>query len=96
MEKYEFMFILRVDMPDTDRDQAITNIRKDIENIEGKVTKEDTWGKKRLAYPINAQNEGYYFIWNVELPKSASPAFKKKLELSSEILRAQLIKESDL
>lgn len=96
MEKYEFMFILRVDMSDSDRDSALSALKAEIEKSKGEIIKEDTWGKKRLAYRINAQTEGYYFVWNISLPKEAMTSFKRKLELSSEVLRGQILKQSEV
>lgn len=96
MEKYEFMFILRVDMSDPDRDNALLKLKQEIEKSKGEILKEESWGKKRLAYKINGQSEGYYFIWNIALPKDVTSTFKKKLELSSEVLRGQILKQSEV
>ena len=43
---------------------------------EGTLTNIDEWGKRRLAYPINDLNEGYYVLMNFE----SNPAFPAELE----------------
>ena len=45
------------------------------------VEKVDEWGKRRLAYPINFKNEGYYVLVNF----TAAPEFPRELERNFEI-----------
>lgn len=42
----------------------------------GEVTEVNEWGKRRLAYPINDKNEGYYVLTNFE----SEPEFPAELE----------------
>lgn len=96
MQNYELMFIMRVDMTDADRDTALTNLKDSIKKNGGEVTKEDSWGKKRLAYPIKSLHEGYYFIWNIKLPGAAVATLTKSMSLLPEMIRAQIISEKEV
>ena len=96
MQKYELMFILRVDMTDADRDAALKNLKDSIVKMGGEVSKEDSWGKKRLAYPIKSLNEGYYFVWNISLPGAQVSILTKNMSLSPEMIRAQIILEKEV
>ena len=42
----------------------------------GEVTEVNEWGKRRLAYPINDKNEGYYVCTTFE----SDPEFPSELE----------------
>ena len=42
----------------------------------GAVTEVDEWGKRRLAYPINDLEEGYYVLMTF----SSDPAFPAELD----------------
>jgi small subunit ribosomal protein S6 len=58
-----------------------------IESAGGKAIKFDRWGKKRLAYPIDNHNEGYYFIVQLEMPAQAGVEIEREMRLSEQILR---------
>lgn len=49
---------------------------KDLISANGTINNVEEWGKRRLAYPINDETEGYYLF--VEF--SASPDFPAELE----------------
>ncbi|MCL2488348.1 MAG: 30S ribosomal protein S6 [Oscillospiraceae bacterium] len=46
----------------------------------------DEWGKRRLAYPINDEPEGFYVLFNFE----GGPAFPAELERVSKITEGVL------
>ena len=49
---------------------------KTLVETQGTVAAIDDWGKRRLAYPINDLNEGYYVLMNFE----SKPEFPAELE----------------
>ena len=65
MRSYELVFI--VDRRLTEEETiALTEAVKDlIVASEGEITKEESWGKRRLAYPINKLKEGSYVLLHV-------------------------------
>lgn len=80
MRNYETLFILQ---PSLDEEAIKANIEKFtgvIENGGGVVENVDEWGRRKLAYPINKVNEGYYtlinFKANTELPKELERVFR--------------------
>lgn len=60
---------------------------KTLVETQGTVAAIDDWGKRRLAYPINFKNEGYYVL----LHMTAAPEFPRELErnlqISDQIMR---------
>jgi len=55
----------------------------------------DEWGKRRLAYPINDESEGYYVLVNF----TSDPAFPAELDrlykITDGILRTLIVKKED-
>lgn len=58
----------------------------------GEIIKIDEWGKRRLAYPINKVNEGYYVLVSF----TAAPEFPDELDrlfgINDAILRSMTLK----
>ena len=75
MNKYETIFIINTVAEETKIKELIEKFSALI-NSNGKVESVDEWGKKRLAYPVNKQNEGYYVLINFE----AKPELIAELE----------------
>ncbi|MCD6225826.1 30S ribosomal protein S6 [bacterium] len=71
-QTYEFVFILPPDKKG--EKEVLGEVKKIIEKGGGKVTKEDEWGEKELAYPINHYQKGRYFLWQVSFSADSSPS----------------------
>ena len=61
MINYETLFILDPALEDEKKEAAIQMV-KDVISTEGEVGEVDVWGLKKLAYPIQKKNEGYYVV----------------------------------
>jgi small subunit ribosomal protein S6 len=57
---YETIFILRADIDSDASERAISRVVTAIEQGGGKLLKLESWGKRRLAYPIDKQRKGFY------------------------------------
>ncbi|MGD0020889.1 MAG: 30S ribosomal protein S6 [Smithellaceae bacterium] len=62
MKRYEVIAIVKSDLPDDDITALIERIQKIITKRKGLIVKIDKWGKRRLAYEIKKQKDGYYFF----------------------------------
>ena len=57
---YETVFILRPDIDAEGSERVISRAVTAIEGARGKLTKVESWGKRRLAYPVAKQRKGVY------------------------------------
>jgi len=57
---YETIFILRADIDSDASERAISRAVAAIEQNGGKLLKLESWGKRRLAFPIKKQRKGFY------------------------------------
>ena len=76
MNKYELAVVLSAKLEDEERAAAIEKIQGYITRYNGTVTNVNEWGKRRLAYPINDMNEGYYTLIEFE----SKPEFPRELD----------------
>ncbi len=75
MNKYESVVIINPGLEENGIKSLIQKIT-DLINSDGKVENVDEMGKRKLAYEIKKQKEGYYVVVNFE----ANPALIAELE----------------
>lgn len=70
---------------------ALTEKFKSLISANGTITNVEEWGKRRLAYPINDENEGHYLF--VEF--TSAPEFPAELDriykITDGVLRSMII-----
>jgi small subunit ribosomal protein S6 len=59
---YETVFILRGDIDSETSERVISRAVGAVESTGGRLTKVESWGKRRLAYPIAKQRRGFYVL----------------------------------
>ncbi|MFI3210056.1 MAG: 30S ribosomal protein S6 [Peptostreptococcaceae bacterium] len=90
MKNYELIFVVK---PNADEEvkTAVLNKIKEVVATNGEVTTVDTWGTKRLAYPIAKFTEGYYVLVNfasgVEVPKELD----RNLKINENVIRHMIV-----
>lgn len=89
---YETVFILSATQGE-DGIVALVQKFKELIEANGTIESVDEWGKRRLAYPINKEVEGYYTLINF----TSSPAFTAELDriykITDGVLRSLIIKK---
>ena len=94
MNKYESVIIIN---PSVDEDKVKSLIDKfsDLINKQGKVTKVDTLGKKKLAYEVKKNKEGIYVVFYFE----AEPTLKAEVEWNyrrtDEVIKFIVVKDEN-
>ena len=53
----------------------------------------DEWGKRRLAYPINDKNDGYYVLVNFKSEGSFTSELERVFGINENILRSIVIRQ---
>jgi small subunit ribosomal protein S6 len=58
-----------------------------IENLGGKIEDNDYWGKRKLAYQIKQETDGFYEIFTFELSKDKIGDLQKNLKMKDNLVR---------
>jgi small subunit ribosomal protein S6 len=87
LKKYELMVIFKPLLPDDVRKQSHKSIVERVEKFGGSVKEADVWGKRYLAYKIEGHEEGYYIVYEMELPGAKVNDLRKSLGNINEIIR---------
>lgn len=91
MKKYELTVLVHPDL-ESEIDKAIELISGIVTKADGKIVKQDNWGKKRLAYSIDKQFFANYLYFELELPATAPLKISNVLNITKEVMRYLLVK----
>jgi small subunit ribosomal protein S6 len=92
MNDYELMYILHPRLTADEIDQAVDRISSQITDAGGEIVSVDRWGRRRLAYPIDRNLEGYYVLTTYKSQPAAGPLLEALLNLATDVLRHLLIR----
>lgn len=95
MKKYELMFIINPDMQENDRVDLISEIKKELKQVWVKLTQEDDWWVKDLAYKIRNSSTGHYLLYSIESDWKAFFDLTKLFNIKKDIWRHIFIKLED-
>jgi small subunit ribosomal protein S6 len=87
MKNYELMTIGKVDLGEKKAKSLSQNIQDSITLLGGKISKFDFWGKRKFAYPIMHDTEGFYSVVQFNVDPSSINELKTKLNLESGLVR---------
>ncbi|MBX4199524.1 30S ribosomal protein S6 [Candidatus Saccharibacteria bacterium] len=91
---YEIAVLYHPDL-EIDLEKAESRVKKILADNDGKITKTDNWGKRKLAYPIKKQDFAVYVFYTVEMPATNVAKVEQTFNITDEVIRF-LITRPDL
>jgi small subunit ribosomal protein S6 len=92
MPLYESVFIARQDISATQVEALAAKLTGIITEQGGKVTKNEYWGLKNLAYRIKKNRKGHYVLLNINAPANAIHELERQLKINEDVLRYMSVK----
>ena len=92
MTKYEMLYILDASLSDEAKEALIKKFEDLVVDNGGVVEKTDRWGLKKLQYPINYKNEGYYVLMTFEAAPTLVQEMKRIAGITDGIIRRLITK----
>ena len=92
MVKYETMFLFSL----KDGEEATTALVEKMKNLvsaNGTLESVDEWGKRKLAYEIEDETEGFYVLMNYECEPDFPAELDRIVKITDGVLRALIIKK---
>lgn len=83
---YELVVLLHPDL-EIDLEKPLAKLRQIIADNKGDIVKEDSWGKRKLAYRINGEEFAVYMYLEVSLPAETVKKLQSTLNITDEVLR---------
>lgn len=91
---YEVVLVLRLDVDESTVNNTIEQVKNWIE-ADGKVQKVDRWGRRKLAYEIENQREGYYVLMDAEMESRGLSELERNMNLNQNLLRYLVVRKED-
>ena len=87
MRKYEIIFVVRPDVPEEDVDKFITQMEGVVTATGGKLEKTEKMGRRRLAYRVGGQREGFYVRFSLEGSGDTVKEFERRLKVADSVMK---------
>jgi len=91
MHNYELVIIIHPDLDDEAIEQSLDRIKGWITAGEGSIDKIDKWGKRRLSYQIQKQNEGIYYLLDVSMLPTSIAELERNLTILEPVMRYMIV-----
>lgn len=92
-QRYETLCIISNKYSEEEVKPIVEKIKKFITDNQGKISHEENWGKKRLAYPIKGFGYGYYNLFEFEVDGASVGKIDRNLKLMAEVIRHQTVRK---
>jgi small subunit ribosomal protein S6 len=87
MRLYDIVVLVTPDLNDEDATKVAAEYKKILTDGGATVVKDEPWGKRRLAFPIQRKREAHYHYWQVEAAPAAVAEAERRMGLSDQVLR---------
>ena len=91
INSYETLFITDISNGE-EATKATVNKFTGLIGSNGEIVEVSEWGKRRLAYPINDMNEGYYTVVTHKSPASFLAELDRLFNIDESIMRSMTVK----
>ncbi|MBE6737853.1 MAG: 30S ribosomal protein S6 [Ruminococcaceae bacterium] len=91
---YETVMVLSVKNGEEAVQALVEKFKKTIEKY-ATLQSVDEWGKRKLAYQINKETEGYYVLMNFESEAEFPAELDRRYKITDGVLRSLIIKKDE-
>ena len=91
MKHYEILYLVSGSVPETEVGGIQTEVADWITKTGAKLTKQEPWGRRKLAYAVKNEKYGYYTAVEFDAEENSLQQLGKQLTLAKTIMRFLLI-----
>ena len=91
MRHYEIVFLVHPDQSD----QVPAMVKKYsgiVSSKGGKIHRDEDWGRRQLAYPINKIHKAHYILMNIECDKDVINELSSNFKFNDAVIRNMILK----
>ena len=94
MRTYEVLYILSPQVPEEEATAISTEFKRVAESTGANLKNEESWGRRRLAYPIQKFNEGIYHLFVYESDSSLAE-LDRRMKNNDRVLRHMIVRTDE-
>jgi small subunit ribosomal protein S6 len=87
MRNYEIMFIVNPNTPEEEIDKINGQIENIVTSGGGKIDKIEKMGKRRLAYEVDKQREGFYILFVITANGDIVKECERRLRVMDPVIK---------
>ena len=87
MRKYEIIFVVRPDVTEEDIGKLVTQMEGVVTGAGGAIEKVERMGRRRLAYRVARQREGFYILFLVNGSGETVKEFERRLKVADAVIK---------
>lgn len=91
MHEFELMLVVRPDLTEEELKHVIERAEEYISRVEGKVSKSENWGLKRIAYEMDGFDKAFYVLISYSAPYISSESLQGIVKEDKDVLRHMII-----
>ena len=95
MNKYELALVVNAKIEDDARVATVEKAKEYVTKFGGNITNVEEWGKKKLAYPINYEADGYYVLINFSSEESFPAELDRVINITDGVLRSLIVAKGE-
>lgn len=96
MPLYEHTFLSRQDVTQAQVEALMKEFQGVVEEGQGKVTKQEYWGLKNLAFKIKKNRKAHYAFFNIDAPPAAVTEMERRMGLHTDVIRFMTVRVEEL
>ena len=92
MALFEHVIILKQSLSSNELSNELKSHTDMLSELNGNVVYQESWGMRKLAYPIKNNKKAFYEFMNIEMPQENIDLMNSKLNLNENVIRYLSIK----
>lgn len=92
MNKYEMTVIVSAKIEDEARNNTIEKVKEYITRFGGNISNVEEAGKKRLAYEIQHEKEGFYYFIQFESDATCPGQVENSVRIMEDVMRYLVVR----
>jgi small subunit ribosomal protein S6 len=96
MPLYEHTFLARQDVTQAQVESLMKEFQGVVEEGAGKITKQEYWGIKNLAFKIKKNRKAHYAFFNIDAPPAAVTEMERRMGIHTDVIRFMTVRVDDL